>query len=65
MNKLIDTLSYILIIISDTHYKISVYTGDKRGAGTDANVYIIMFGENGDSGDKFLDDSKNNFERKQ
>jgi len=55
----------MLIIISDTHYKISVYTGDKRGAGTDANVYIIMFGENGDSGDKFLDDSKNNFERKQ
>ncbi|WAR01121.1 LOXH1-like protein, partial [Mya arenaria] len=26
----------------DTKYKITVYTGDKRGAGTDANVYIIL-----------------------
>lgn len=42
-----------------------MYTGDKRGAGTDANVYVILFGENGDSGEKYLDDAKNNFERKQ
>lgn len=47
----------------DSKYKVSVYTGDKRGAGTDANVYIILFGENGDSGEKILDDSRNNFER--
>lgn len=25
-------------------YIIKVYTGDKRGAGTDANVHIILFG---------------------
>ncbi|XP_025953665.2 oxygen-regulated protein 1 [Dromaius novaehollandiae] len=27
-----------------TEYTIRVYTGDKRGAGTDANVHIILFG---------------------
>ncbi|XP_069635451.1 oxygen-regulated protein 1 [Haliaeetus albicilla] len=27
-----------------TEYTIKVYTGDKRGAGTDANVHIILFG---------------------
>lgn len=46
-------------------YKISVYTGNKRGAGTDADVYLTVFGENGDSGEKKLDSKKNNFERNQ
>ncbi|XP_029868281.2 oxygen-regulated protein 1 [Aquila chrysaetos chrysaetos] len=27
-----------------TEYTIKVYTGDKRGAGTDANVHVILFG---------------------
>jgi len=27
-----------------------VKTGDVKGAGTDANVYVYLFGENGDSG---------------
>lgn len=27
-----------------TEYTIKVYTGDQRGAGTDANVHIILFG---------------------
>ena len=39
------------------------FTGDKRGAGTDATVHITLFGENGDSGQMVLDDNKNNFER--
>ncbi|KAH3887125.1 hypothetical protein DPMN_011141 [Dreissena polymorpha] len=47
----------------NTKYKISVFTGDKAGAGTDSNVYIILFGENGDSWEKYLDNKKNNFER--
>ncbi|XP_076450682.1 LOW QUALITY PROTEIN: lipoxygenase homology domain-containing protein 1-like [Babylonia areolata] len=44
-------------------YKVSVFTGNKKGAGTDANVYITMFGEFGDSGEKKLTSRKNNFER--
>ena len=48
-------------------YHIHVVTGDVRGAGTDANVFVILFGgKDGEtnSGKLFLeDDSKNNFER--
>ena len=48
-----------------TRYKISVYTADRRGAGTDANVFIHLFGDKGESGDLNLDNSSNNFERAQ
>nr|CAB3263471.1 lipoxygenase homology domain-containing protein 1-like [Phallusia mammillata] len=44
-------------------YVIHTFTGDVRRAGTDANVYVTLFGSNGDSGQKFLDNNKNNFER--
>ena len=47
-----------------TDYKITVRTGDFRKAGTDADVYIIVFGDEGDSGQKYLDNKmENNFER--
>ena len=46
-------------------YKVTVITGDRFGAGTDANVFITLFGDNGDSGAVNLDSSGNNFERKQ
>ncbi|KAK2194040.1 hypothetical protein NP493_3g07026 [Ridgeia piscesae] len=46
-------------------YKVTVFTGDKKGAGTDADVFITMFGDLGDSGERRLDTSKNNFERAQ
>ncbi len=49
-------------------YNVSVTTSDKRGAGTDANVFIQLFGENNDSGKQKLETSKNNknkFERGQ
>lgn len=44
-------------------YLIHTFTGDKRGAGTDANVVITIFGEEGDSGEKKLENARNNFER--
>lgn len=31
-------------------YRVRVYTGDKLFAGTDANVYITLYGEIGDTG---------------
>ena len=46
----------------------SVYTGDKRGAGTDADVFVNIFGERGDTGERPLRQSKTNrnkFERNQ
>lgn len=33
-----------------TTYEVSVITGDVRGAGTNANVYVIMYGAEGDTG---------------
>lgn len=44
-------------------YKVSVHTGDKRGAGTDANVFVILHGESGDTGKRKLEGAGNNFER--
>ena len=44
-------------------YEVEVKTGDVRGAGTDANVYIEIYGENGNSGRHILDGPGNNFER--
>lgn len=38
-------------------------TGDIRGAGTDANVFIQLFGKNGDTGERKLETSSNDFER--
>jgi len=47
-----------------TNYVIRIHTGDFRGAGTDADVYINVFGDMGDTGQKFLDNRmENNFER--
>ena len=45
-------------------YEVKVVTGDRRGAGTDANVFIVLYGENGTSGrPKVLQSSSANFER--
>ena len=46
-----------------SRYKVTTYTGNKRGAGTDANVTVTLFGDQGDSGEKPLDNKKNNFEQ--
>jgi lipoxygenase homology domain-containing protein 1 len=47
-------------------YHLKIKTGDIRNAGTDANVYLKIFGEKGDSGKKKLkrsDTTTNKFER--
>ncbi|VDP32279.1 unnamed protein product [Schistosoma mattheei] len=49
-------------------YEVRIITGDKAYAGTDASVYITLFGENGDSGERKLTKSlthRNKFERGQ
>ncbi|XP_035999806.1 lipoxygenase homology domain-containing protein 1 isoform X2 [Fundulus heteroclitus] len=48
-------------------YEVCVFTGDMMGAGTDANVYINIYGENGDTGERSLSnsDNLNKFERGQ
>ncbi|KAL0163309.1 hypothetical protein M9458_042705, partial [Cirrhinus mrigala] len=47
-------------------YELIVITGDEKGAGTDANVFITIFGSNGDSGRRQLTKKfQNLFERGQ
>lgn len=53
------TLTYFIVV----KYKVQVKTGDIRGAGTDANVFLQLFGVNGDAGERKLESSGNNFER--
>jgi hypothetical protein len=47
----------------ETIYTVTVSTGNVRGAGTSAKVFVTLFGEKGDSGKKFLDNAPDNFER--
>jgi hypothetical protein len=46
-----------------TTYRIVVVTGAMKDAGTDADVYITLFGTEGNSGERQLDNSGNDFER--
>lgn len=43
----------------------TVYTGDVRGAGTNANVFLVMYGETGKSDQFDLRNKSDNFERGQ
>ena len=45
-----------------------MYTGDVKGAGTDANVFVNIYGDQGDTGERKLHKSETNrdkFERGQ
>ena len=44
-------------------YLVEVRTGDVRGSGTGANVFLTLFGESGASGEKRLENDPANFER--
>ena len=47
-------------------YKVHVFTGDVKSAGTDANVFVTMYGDYGDTGERQLLKSEthsNKFER--
>uniref|UniRef100_A0A8U8BKQ1 Uncharacterized protein n=1 Tax=Geospiza parvula TaxID=87175 RepID=A0A8U8BKQ1_GEOPR len=44
-------------------YVVRVFTGEVSGSGTDADVFINIFGEKGDTGMRKLDNDKDNFEK--
>ena len=48
-------------------YRVKLYTGDVSGAGTDANVFLTICGDKGDTGEKKVEKTNflNKFERKQ
>ena len=52
------------LVASRRHrYKVTVRTSGDRGSGTDANVSIVVYGERGDTGERSLDTSADNFQR--
>lgn len=56
-----------LVLSLEITYEVSVFTGDMFGAGTDANVFMNIYGENGDTGERPMKKSNhlNKFERGQ
>ena len=50
-------LNFMILATMQT-FHVNVTTCDERSAGTDANVYITLYGENGDTGKHFLKSSK-------
>lgn len=42
------------LLLSVTEYKVHVTTGDLWNAGTEADVYISIYGERGDTGSRQL-----------
>ena len=56
-----------LLLSTVNSYEIHVFTGSLWGAGTDAKVYITIYGEVGDTGDRYLRKSNhlNKFEKNQ
>lgn len=54
-----------VVTIPTITYKLTVVTGDRRGAGTSANVSVTLYGEKGNSGVRKLEGGKNPFSRGQ
>lgn len=46
-------------------YTVTTYTSDLRGAGTDANVSVVLLGSKASTPGLVLENSRNNFERGQ
>lgn len=44
-------------------YRMDIFTGTMRGAGTDANIFVTLYGNKGTSGERRLDNDPANFER--
>ena len=49
-------------VVKKTKYKITVYTGNKPAAGTDADVFITLYGNLAETDPIQLDNKNNNFE---
>uniref|UniRef100_A0A8C2ZJA1 Lipoxygenase homology PLAT domains 1 n=1 Tax=Cyclopterus lumpus TaxID=8103 RepID=A0A8C2ZJA1_CYCLU len=62
-----DLVTHPLCCLTVNTYEVCVFTGDMLGAGTNANVFINIYGKNGDTGERCLknSDNLNKFERRQ
>lgn len=41
---------FVLFVAMSTTYTLRIKTGEKKHAGTDGNVFAILYGENDDTG---------------
>uniref|UniRef100_A0ACB8EPH2 Lipoxygenase y domain-containing protein 1 n=1 Tax=Sphaerodactylus townsendi TaxID=933632 RepID=A0ACB8EPH2_9SAUR len=57
--------SLSLSFYAGNKYVVRVFTADINGSGTDADVFINIFGQHGDTGERKLDNDNDNFERGQ
>lgn len=51
--------NHVFLCVLVLHYQVHVYTGSQPNADTEANVYIMLFGERGDTGRRLLMRSDN------
>jgi hypothetical protein len=51
------------VYFSVVKYTVEVHTGKKSQAGTDANVFLCIFGELGDTGRRWLTNSSTNINK--
>ena len=56
---------YYLFIVLEIPYEVTICTGDIRGAGTNANVFLVLYGDKGKSDEFWLRNKTDNFERGQ
>ncbi len=59
------SLTILFAPFLEVPYEIAVHTGDIRGAGTNANVFLVLYGEKGKSEEHWLRNKTDNFERGQ
>ena len=56
---------YYLFIVLEIPYEVTICTGDIRGAGTNANVFLVLYGDKAKSDEFWLRNKTDNFERGQ
>ena len=44
----------MLIALAAVKYEVTVITGTEKGSGTNANVFVTIYGSNGDTGKRAL-----------
>jgi len=50
------------VVLTAKNYTVTVYTGNRAKAGTDAEVYITLFGQAGDCAEQQIDTPADDFE---
>jgi hypothetical protein len=53
----------LAVVAEGVDYKVEVLTSDIKGAGTNAKVFIILYGQTGDTGKVVLPSKKEHFEK--